>query len=179
MFNVAPPRTDSGADVLAPLPARLIRGAGDCHPTEVHQLEPTLFHHANFVRCLERFKNDLYLFAAHGWLRTNEKQDQSPPGRAQHPALHHHLSTLNFLITTGSSICLDCVVIWEQAACHQIMVQCFLPSLHRFLIVIGGERGYELVASGTHAGMAVTNVRKTSIAIFGKLNLQPTRRYPG
>jgi hypothetical protein len=40
--------------------------------------------------------------------------------------------------------------------------------------MIGRECGYELVASGTHAGVAVSNVGKTSIAIFGKLNLQPT-----
>jgi len=45
--------------------------------------------------------------------------------------------------------------------------------------MIGRECGYELVANGTHAGVAVSNVGKTSIAIFGKLNLQPTGCHSG
>jgi hypothetical protein len=71
------------------------------------------------------------------------------------------------------------MVIWERFTCRQIMVQCLLPSLHGSLIIIGRERSYELVASGTHAGVAVSNVGKTSSAILGKLNLQPTGGHSG
>ncbi|MGB7745948.1 MAG: hypothetical protein WBN75_01505 [Verrucomicrobiia bacterium] len=74
---------------------------------------------------------------------------------------------------------LDGVVILKQTACRQIMVQRFFPSLHGCLVSIRREFGDELVASGTHAGVAVSNIRKTAIAILGKLNLQPTGRDSG
>jgi len=59
------------------------------------------------------------------------------------------------------------------------MVQFFFPRLHESLIIISRELGHELVASGTNAGVAASNIRKTSIAVFGKLDLQPTSGYPG
>src|SRR5689334_21266131 len=57
------------------------------------------------------------------------------------------------------------------------MVQFFFPSLHEALIIISREFGHEVVTSGTKAGVAVSNVRKRSIAVFGELDLQPTSRH--
>src|SRR6266487_767872 len=45
--------------------------------------------------------------------------------------------------------------------------------------MISRESGHEFIPSGTNAGVAVSNIRKTFIAVFGKLNLQPTGCYTG
>jgi hypothetical protein len=45
----------------------------------------------------------------------------------------------------------------------------FFPSLHELLIIISREFGHEFIPSGTDAGVAVSNIRKTSITVFGKL----------
>ena len=39
MLNVAPGRANARADVLAPFPARLVCGATDCQPAEMHKFE--------------------------------------------------------------------------------------------------------------------------------------------
>src|ERR687892_342394 len=65
MLNIAAGCAHARSDVFAPFPARLVRGATDCHPAEMHNLEATLLHDANFVRRLEGFENDRYLLAAH------------------------------------------------------------------------------------------------------------------
>ena len=59
----------------------------------------------------------------------------------------------------------------------QKMVQLLFPNLHESLIRIGCESGHELVAGWSDACVAVSNVRKTFIAIWGKLNFQATSRY--
>ena len=59
------------------------------------------------------------------------------------------------------------------------MIQLLFPSLHESLIIIGRECGHELIASEAHAGVAVSNISKTSISTFGKLDLQPTCRDSG
>ena len=79
----------------------------------------------------------------------------------------------------GSIVWLGGSVICEPSACPQEMVQFFFPSLHESLIIISREFGHELVASGTNAGVAVSNICKTSIAVSGKLDLQPTSGHPG
>ena len=72
------------------------------------------------------------------------------------------------------------VVMCTPRSSLQEMVQLFFPSLHESLIIIGCECGHELVARGTHASVAVSNIRKATITItIGKLNLQPTGRHSG
>src|SRR5439155_14769586 len=77
MFNIAPRRAHTGADVLAPFPARLICGATNCHAAEMHKLEPAFLHHANFVRRLEAFEKNRNLLAPHP--RLNNLYDKKSP----------------------------------------------------------------------------------------------------
>jgi len=56
------------------------------------------------------------------------------------------------------------------------MVELPFPVLHEFLIMIGGESGYELVACWPDTGVAVGHVGKTFVPICGKLNFQATGR---
>src|SRR5262249_60706358 len=44
VLHVAPTLPDGGTDVLGPLPARVVGGPADGHPSDPHQLEPALRH---------------------------------------------------------------------------------------------------------------------------------------
>jgi|SRR6185436_15564790 len=65
MFNRTARRADTGADVLAPFPSRLICRTTNCDSAEVDQLKFPFLHHAHFIRSVERFQNDCYLLAVH------------------------------------------------------------------------------------------------------------------
>src|SRR5690242_16183301 len=65
MFNRTTRRADSGTDVLAPFPPRLIRRTTNCDSADVDNLEFPFLHHAHFIRRVERFQNDRKLFVVH------------------------------------------------------------------------------------------------------------------
>src|SRR6266700_3446980 len=65
MFNGTTRRANTRTDVLAPFPSWLIRRTTNCDSAEVDHLEFAILHHAHFIRSIERFQNDRYLFAVH------------------------------------------------------------------------------------------------------------------
>src|SRR5689334_6024316 len=67
-------------------------------------------------------------------------------------------------------------VVFEPRPGLEEIVQRFFPILHESLIMLSREFGDELVPGGANACVAVGNISKTTVALRGELDLQPTSR---
>src|SRR5689334_7663284 len=74
MLDRAARGAEAGADVRAPLPSRLVRGAADGHAAEAHDFELAVLERADLVRSLEAFEIN---HVAHRY---------SPPFRSRRPS---------------------------------------------------------------------------------------------
>src|SRR5437764_14954701 len=72
VLHMASRGADTRADVLTPLPTRLVGRAPNGHATDVHQLETSLLGHANFIRRFEPLEDNVDLVATHGEDNSNE-----------------------------------------------------------------------------------------------------------
>src|SRR5207237_2647780 len=59
MLDMAACRPNRRADVLTPLPTRLIGSPPDSHPSEMHQLETPLLTYPHFIRHFEPLKDHI------------------------------------------------------------------------------------------------------------------------
>src|SRR5262245_33225574 len=84
-------------------------------------------------------------------------------------------SSLFTALASSSTIAANILSICNATARFQELVQLFFPGLHELLIILSRKFGHELIAGETNTGVAVSNICKTSVAIFGKLNLQSAR----